>query len=176
MSKPAPSPAERGVGRGSTAEAPSPAESAFDLGTPCVCGHTNGGHVVNGYCLAGHGCECPGFKPEAASEFWTTVDGKMILEQEDEIAALRAEVERLTTESKMNYDNAEWLAAKLRKAHEGGRAERRITKFATERDHARERAAKLEKALREIAIRTGQWEARAIDCQEIAAAALKATP
>ena len=34
----------------------------------------------------------------------------------------------------------------------------------------------LEKALREIAIRTGQWEARAIDCQEIAAAALKATP
>ena len=41
---------------------------------------------------------------------------------------------------------------------------------------AEERVRELEKALREIAIRTGQWEARAIDCQEIAAAALKEKP
>ena len=45
-----------------------------------------------------------------------------------------------------------------------------------ENTRLRARVEMLEKALREIAIRTGQWEARAIDCQEIAAVALKAKP
>ena len=78
MSEPAPSPAERWIDCGHN-ECRSRGNAASDW--PCIFAGKYEDSV-------GRLPHTP--QPEAAGEFWTTVDGKVILEQENEIAALRA--------------------------------------------------------------------------------------
>jgi hypothetical protein len=162
MTKPAPSPAEPIHVAGTRPDLLCCTPSTAERCATCGASHDAEIHQY-GMVTSGHPYEPP--KTEAASEVPDAVDEmkRQLLMRTQECVEFHDEARRARAE----------VAAKTEECalHESAARKNLATIVAAEA-----RAAKLEKALREIAIRTGQWEARAIDCQEIAAAALKATP